>query len=62
MCRDKDGKLCMDCLSVYVMVGLIELKDDFDLVWGNDFDFDCYGIVCLSVGLMNFNYYFVVVI
>ena len=62
MRRDKDGKLRMDCSSAYAMAGLIELKDKFDLAWGNDPDFDRHGIVCKSVGLMNPNHYLAVAI
>ncbi|QJR79677.1 alpha-D-glucose phosphate-specific phosphoglucomutase [Alteromonas pelagimontana] len=62
MRRDKDGKLRMDCSSAYAMAGLIELKDKFDLAWGNDPDFDRHGIVCKSSGLMNPNHYLAVVI
>ncbi|MCW8108809.1 phosphoglucomutase (alpha-D-glucose-1,6-bisphosphate-dependent) [Alteromonas ponticola] len=62
MRRDKDGKLRMDCSSACAMAGLIELKDKFDLAWGNDPDFDRHGIVCKSVGLMNPNHYLAVAI
>ena len=62
MRRDKDGKLRMDCSSPYAMAGLIELKDSFDLAWGNDPDFDRHGIVCKSAGLMNPNHYLAVAI
>lgn len=62
MRRDKDGKLRMDCSSPYAMAGLIELKDQFDLAWGNDPDFDRHGIVCKSAGLMNPNHYLAVAI
>ncbi len=62
MRRDKDGKLRMDCSSAYAMAGLIELKDKFDLAWGNDPDFDRHGIVCPSFGLMNPNHYLAVAI
>lgn len=57
MYRDKDGKLRMDCSSPYAMVGLLKLKDDFDLAFGNDPDFDRHGIVCAGSGLMNPNHY-----
>ena len=56
MCLDKDGKIRMDCSSKYAMAGLIALKDDFDIAWGNDPDYDRHGIVCHS-GLMNPNHY-----
>lgn len=56
MCLDRDGKIRMDCSSPYAMAGLISLKDDFDIAWGNDPDYDRHGIVCHS-GLMNPNHY-----
>lgn len=59
---DKDGKIRMDCSSPYAMAGLIELKDDFDIAFGNDTDFDRHGIVTKSVGLMNPNHYLAVAI
>lgn len=62
MRRDKDGKLRMDCSSAFAMAGLIELKDSFDLAWGNNPDFDRHGIVCKSAGLMNPNHYLAVAI
>jgi len=62
MRRDKDGKLRMDCSSAYAMAGLIDLKDKFDLAWGNDPDFDRHGIVCPAAGLMNPNHYLAVAI
>lgn len=62
MRRDKDGKLRMDCSSPYAMAGLIDLKDRFDLAFGNDPDFDRHGIVTKSSGLMNPNHYLAVAI
>jgi phosphoglucomutase len=62
MHRDKDGKIRMDCSSPYAMAGLIELKDSFDLAFGNDPDFDRHGIVTRKSGLMNPNHYLAVVI
>ena len=56
MCIDRDGKIRMDCSSPYAMAGLIKLKDDFDIAWGNDPVYDRHGIVCHS-GLMNPNHY-----
>ena len=56
MCLDKDGKIRMDCSSKFAMAGLIALKDDFDIAFGNDPDYDRHGIVCHS-GLMNPNHY-----
>ena len=62
MTVDKDGKIRMDCSSPYAMAGLIELKDRFDIAFGNDPDVDRHGIVTPSVGLMNPNHYLAVAI
>lgn len=59
---DKDGKIRMDCSSPYAMAGLIDLKDKYDLAWGNDPDFDRHGIVTKSSGLLNPNHYLSVAI
>ncbi|MBU0632213.1 phosphoglucomutase (alpha-D-glucose-1,6-bisphosphate-dependent) [bacterium] len=59
---DKDGKIRMDCSSPYAMAGLIELKDKFDIAFGNDTDFDRHGIVTKSKGLLNPNHYLAVAI
>ena len=57
MSVDKDGKIRMDCSSPYAMAGLIQLKDRYDIAFGNDADCDRHGIVCPSVGLLNPNHY-----
>jgi phosphoglucomutase len=62
MCVDHDGKVRMDCSSPYAMASLIELKDGYDLAFGNDPDYDRHGIVTKSVGLMNPNHYLAVAI
>eukprot|EP01029_Cantina_marsupialis_P025362 TRINITY_DN67072_c0_g2_i1.p2 TRINITY_DN67072_c0_g2~~TRINITY_DN67072_c0_g2_i1.p2 ORF type:complete len:539 (-),score=128.85 TRINITY_DN67072_c0_g2_i1:311-1927(-) len=59
---DKDGKIRMDCSSSYAMAGLIDLKDKFDIAFGNDTDFDRHGIVTKSKGLLNPNHYLSVAI
>ena len=59
---DKDGKIRMDCSSSYAMGQLIELKDKFDIAFGNDPDYDRHGIVTKSSGLMNPNHYLAVAI
>jgi phosphoglucomutase len=59
---DKDGKIRMDCSSPYAMAGLVAMKEDFALAFGNDTDFDRHGIVTKSVGLMNPNHYLSVAI
>ena len=50
MTVDHDGKIRMDCSSPYAMAGLVKLKDDFDVAWGNDPDADRHGIVTPSRG------------
>ncbi|WP_312561411.1 phosphoglucomutase (alpha-D-glucose-1,6-bisphosphate-dependent) [Anaerospora sp.] len=62
MNRDSDGKIRMDCSSPYAMAGLIDLKDKYDLAFGNDPDFDRHGIVTPSSGLLNPNHYLSVAI
>jgi phosphoglucomutase len=62
MTVDKDGKIRMDCSSKYAMAGLIQLKDNFDIAFGNDADCDRHGIVTRSDGLMNPNHYLAVAV
>ncbi|KHE92815.1 MAG: phosphoglucomutase (alpha-D-glucose-1,6-bisphosphate-dependent) [Candidatus Scalindua rubra] len=62
MSVDRDGKIRMDCSSPYAMAGLIELKDKFDIAFGNDPDYDRHGIVTKSSGLMNPNHYLAVAV
>ncbi|NMD31108.1 MAG: alpha-D-glucose phosphate-specific phosphoglucomutase [Chloroflexi bacterium] len=57
MTLDHDGKIRMDCSSPYAMASLVDLKDHFDIAFGNDTDYDRHGIVTRSVGLMNPNHY-----
>ena len=62
MTLDHDGKIRMDCSSPYAMAGLVGLKDQFDIAFGNDPDSDRHGIVTRSIGLMNPNHYLAVAI
>ena len=62
MTVDHDGKIRMDCSSPYAMAGLVRLKDQFQVAFGNDADSDRHGIVTPSVGLMNPNHYLAVAI
>ncbi len=62
MTVDHDGKIRMDCSSPYAMAGLVKLKDDFDIAWGNDPDADRHGIVTRSAGLLNPNHYLAIAI
>lgn len=57
MSLDRDGKIRMDCSSPYAMARLVQLKDKFDIAFGNDTDVDRHGIVTKGVGLMNPNHY-----
>src|SRR3954453_11105427 len=59
---DHDGKIRMDCSSPYVMSGLIEYKDRFDVAVACDPDADRHGIVAPSTGLLNPNHYLAVAI
>ena len=59
---DHDGKIRMDCSSPYVMSGLIEYKDRFDVAVACDPDADRHGIVTPSAGLLNPNHYLAVAI
>ena len=62
MTVDHDGKIRMDCSSPWAMAGLVQLKDRFDIAFGNDPDADRHGIVTPSVGLLNPNHYLAVAI
>jgi phosphoglucomutase len=59
---DGDGKIRMDCSSPYAMAGLIDLKDQFDIAFGNDPDVDRHGIVTRGSGLLNPNHYLAVAV
>ena len=62
MTVDKDGQIRMDCSSPYAMASLIDLKDRYDIAFGNDPDADRHGIVTPSAGLMNPNHYLAVAV
>ncbi|WP_457607593.1 phosphoglucomutase (alpha-D-glucose-1,6-bisphosphate-dependent) [Nitratifractor sp.] len=62
MTLDHDGKIRMDCSSPWAMAPLVELKDRYDLAFGNDVDADRHGIVTPVGGLMNPNHYLSVAI
>jgi phosphoglucomutase len=62
MTLDWDGKIRMDCSSPYAMASLVDLKDRFQVAFGNDADCDRHGIVTPSAGLMNPNHYLSVAI
>ncbi|PKO12147.1 MAG: phosphoglucomutase, alpha-D-glucose phosphate-specific [Chloroflexi bacterium HGW-Chloroflexi-10] len=62
MTVDHDGKIRMDCSSPFAMASLINLKDRFDIAFGNDPDVDRHGIVTPTSGLLNPNHYLAVAI
>jgi phosphoglucomutase len=62
MTLDWDGRIRMDCSSPHAMAGLIALRDQFDVAFGNDTDNDRHGIVTKSAGLLNPNHYLAVAI
>jgi phosphoglucomutase len=52
----------MDCSSPFAMAGLVRLKDQYRVAFGNDADADRHGIVTPSAGLMNPNHFLAVAI
>jgi phosphoglucomutase len=62
MTLDHDGVIRMDCSSPYAMAGLVKLKDQFCVAFGNDPDADRHGVVTPSAGLLNPNHYLAVAI
>jgi phosphoglucomutase len=62
MTLDWDEKIRMDPSSASVMASVVERKDEFDIVTGNDADADRHGIVTPDGGLMNPNHYLAVAI
>lgn len=56
MTLDKDGAIRMDCSSEYAMNSLLEHCEDYDLLLGNDPDFDRHG-VATKAGLMKPNHF-----
>ena len=59
---DRDGRIRMDCSSPHAMAGLLKLKDDYAVAFGNDPDADRHGVVVPGMGLMNPNHYLAVAI
>jgi phosphoglucomutase len=62
MSVDWDGQIRMDPSSSYAMHRLIAMKDQFDISFACDTDYDRHGIVTKSMGLMNPNQYLSVAI
>ena len=59
---DHDGRIRMDCSSPYAMAGLVHLREQYRLAFGNDPDADRHGIVTPSEGLLDPNRYLSVAI
>jgi len=57
MTADWDGRIRMDPSSPYAMARLVELRDRFDVAFGNDADADRHGIVTPEHGLLNPNHF-----
>ena len=55
MTTDWDGRIRMDPSSPHAMARLVELRDRFDVAFGNDTDADRHGIVTPGAGLLNPN-------
>ena len=62
MTLDHDGRIRMDCSSPQAMASLVQLKDKYQVAFGNDPDADRHGIVTPSAGLMNPNHFLAVAI
>jgi phosphoglucomutase len=62
MTLDADGRIRMDCSSPYAMQRLIDVKDKFDIAFGNDPDADRHGVVTPEAGLLDPNRYLAVAI
>src|SRR5208337_241607 len=50
---DHDGKIRMDCSSAYAMARLIEIRNNFDIAFGNDTDADRHDIIDRPGGLIS---------
>lgn len=59
---DHDGKIRMDCSSPFAMAKLVQMRDSYQVAFGNDTDADRHGIVVPGVGLLNPNHYLSVAI
>ncbi|MFC4244151.1 phosphoglucomutase (alpha-D-glucose-1,6-bisphosphate-dependent) [Gryllotalpicola reticulitermitis] len=62
MTLDWDEKIRMDPSSKFVMASVLEHKDEYQVVTGNDADADRHGIVTPDGGLLNPNHYLAVAI
>ena len=57
MSVDRDGRIRMDPSSSYTMQPLLSRKDDFDIAFACDTDYDRHGVVTRGSGLLPPNHY-----
>jgi phosphoglucomutase len=62
MTRDWDGQIRMDPSSAFAMAGVLEHRDQYDVIVAADTDHDRHGIVTASGGLLPANHYLAVCI
>lgn len=62
MTLDGDGQIRMDCSSPHAMASLVQLKDRFQVSFGNDADADRHGIVTPGRGLFNPNHFLAILV
>jgi phosphoglucomutase len=60
MTVDWDGRIRMDPSSPHAMARLVQLRDRYDVAFGNDTDADRHGIVTPGEGLLNPNHFLAV--
>jgi phosphoglucomutase len=62
MTVDHDGKIRMDCSSPFAMAKLVQMRENYQVAFGNDPDAYRHGIVVPGSGLLNPNHFLAVAI